>query len=267
MQRRLQDIGGCQLDYGRLGVVREGHFYRLEPRDFAVLRQLVENAPNVVSAKALIRAGWAGKVVGDNVLHQSIGRLRKVLADDARHARFIETLAKQGYRFLAPVAPRKDRPGGVIDVQPIAVLPFKDYSRPASDAYLVDGLCFEICHQFMSAGLQVIGLDLATQDRRRRLSDVEYALSLGAQSVLSGLLVVNGSRLRAHVVLSEAESGRQMWSAKHDYTDVDVLDIHTLLAAAVVQGISNAILLRKGPRASGIQQIAPQVDVRTHLVL
>ena len=80
MQRRLQDIGGCQLDYGRLGVVREGHFYRLEPRDFAVLRQLVENAPNVVSAKALIRAGWAGKVVGDNVLHQSIGRLRKVLA-------------------------------------------------------------------------------------------------------------------------------------------------------------------------------------------
>ena len=94
MQTRLQKIGECHLDLGRHGVVRDGELCHLEPRDFSVLKHLVDSAPNLVPTRALLRRGWRNKVVGDNVLHQSIGRLRRILGDNAKKPIYIQTLAK-----------------------------------------------------------------------------------------------------------------------------------------------------------------------------
>lgn len=65
---------------------------------------LARRAGQVVSRDELLGAVWPGVVVGDDALTQAIIKLRKALGDDARRPAYIETLAKRGYRLIAPVA-------------------------------------------------------------------------------------------------------------------------------------------------------------------
>jgi TolB-like protein/DNA-binding winged helix-turn-helix (wHTH) protein/Tfp pilus assembly protein PilF len=71
-----------------------------------VLVHLAQRAGQVVSRDELLSAVWPGVVVGDDALTQAVIKLRKALGDDARRPEYIETLAKRGYRLIAPVSPR-----------------------------------------------------------------------------------------------------------------------------------------------------------------
>jgi DNA-binding winged helix-turn-helix (wHTH) protein len=73
------------------------------PKSFVVLRHLVENAHRLVAKEELIRAVWPKTRVIDAALKVSIGEIRKVLGDSASEPKFIETVGKKGYRFIAPV--------------------------------------------------------------------------------------------------------------------------------------------------------------------
>ncbi len=68
-----------------------------------VLVLLAARAGEVVSREELLAAVWAGSVVGDDALTQAVIKLRRALGDDARTPAYIETIAKRGYRLVAPV--------------------------------------------------------------------------------------------------------------------------------------------------------------------
>jgi pimeloyl-ACP methyl ester carboxylesterase len=74
------------------------------PKTFAVLEHLVAHAGELVSKRQLLDAVWPGVFVGDGALKSCIRELRKVLGDDARAPRFVETAHRRGYRFVAPVS-------------------------------------------------------------------------------------------------------------------------------------------------------------------
>ncbi|MCK7460902.1 MAG: winged helix-turn-helix domain-containing protein [Sphingobacterium sp.] len=73
---------------------------------FVVLSMLLEHAGEVVTREELQRRLWPGDVFVDFEvnLNTLIARLREVLGDSAEHPRYIETLPKRGYRFLATVS-------------------------------------------------------------------------------------------------------------------------------------------------------------------
>ncbi len=75
----------------------------LTPKAFAVLSYLVDHAPRLVTHEELLDAVWPRAVVQPEVLSSHIRDLRGALGDDSRNPRFIETLARRGYRFIAPV--------------------------------------------------------------------------------------------------------------------------------------------------------------------
>jgi DNA-binding winged helix-turn-helix (wHTH) protein len=77
----------------------------LPPKAFALLRCLLTNPRKLVTKMALLEAVWPDSVVGDAVLKVGIGELRRALGDDRRAPRFIETVHRRGYRFLAAVGP------------------------------------------------------------------------------------------------------------------------------------------------------------------
>lgn len=84
--------------------VRKGeHLLELEPKAFRVLLHLVENRSRVVAKEELLNTVWSGSFVTENALTRVIGQLRKALGDDARQARYIETVPTVGYRFVASV--------------------------------------------------------------------------------------------------------------------------------------------------------------------
>lgn len=82
---------------------RDGPALRLEPKVVEVLGYLAARAGEVVPRKELLEALWPGLVVGDESLTQTVIKLRKALGDPAREARYVETIAKRGYRLIAPV--------------------------------------------------------------------------------------------------------------------------------------------------------------------
>jgi len=84
-------------------VVRNGTTSRLTPKAMEVLVCLAQHASEPVAKEELLRTVWSDAFVGDDVLKRSIAEIRRVLQDDAKEQRFIETIAKRGYRVIAPV--------------------------------------------------------------------------------------------------------------------------------------------------------------------
>jgi predicted ATPase/class 3 adenylate cyclase/DNA-binding winged helix-turn-helix (wHTH) protein len=75
----------------------------LRPKTFALLAYLVAHAGQLVTKEALLDAVWPETAVGDGVLKTSINELRKALGETAKVPRYIATVSRRGYRFLAPV--------------------------------------------------------------------------------------------------------------------------------------------------------------------
>ncbi len=76
---------------------------KLAPKALAVLRQLVQQAGQVVSKEELFQTVWADTVVSDAALTFCIQELRRALRDDAKEPRYIETVHRRGFRFIAPL--------------------------------------------------------------------------------------------------------------------------------------------------------------------
>ncbi|MBI3796650.1 MAG: AAA family ATPase [Deltaproteobacteria bacterium] len=87
------DLTNSQLWRGKRALV-------LTRQTFAVLRYLVEHAGQVVTKAELFDALWPGTAVSDGALTFCIVELRKALGDKAKKPKFIETMHRQGYRFL-----------------------------------------------------------------------------------------------------------------------------------------------------------------------
>src|ERR1700757_2123157 len=68
-----------------------------------VLLRLAEQAGEVVTKEQLIRRVWAETFVTEDVLTRSISELRKAFEDHARESTYIQTVARGGYRIVAPV--------------------------------------------------------------------------------------------------------------------------------------------------------------------
>lgn len=92
---RLDPDNGC-LWYGDEVVV-------LKPKTFAVLQYLVAHAGQLISKETLLDACWPETAVGDAVLKVCISELRKALRDMVKAPRFIATIHRRGYRFVAQV--------------------------------------------------------------------------------------------------------------------------------------------------------------------
>jgi len=84
-------------------VQRDGTTVRLEQKFMQVLVCLAGRPSEVISKDELIRTVWADTFVTDDVLTRAVSELRRILKDDAKQPHIIETVAKNGYRLIAPV--------------------------------------------------------------------------------------------------------------------------------------------------------------------
>lgn len=97
---RLDPANQCLLQKGSSGNdVR----IQLPPKAFSVLQLLIDNANRLVTHDELMEKVWPDVFVQPEVLASHIRDLRAALGDDARKPKFIETLARRGYRFIAKV--------------------------------------------------------------------------------------------------------------------------------------------------------------------
>lgn len=82
-------------------VVRDSEETRLEPRAAAVLEALIAGHGTVLRREALLDTCWPEATGSDEGLSQAVAQLRRALGDDPREPRYIGTVSKSGYRWLA----------------------------------------------------------------------------------------------------------------------------------------------------------------------
>jgi DNA-binding response OmpR family regulator len=98
-------LGDFVLDESNARLTRDGAPLELPPKAFAVLCLLARNAQRLVTKDELLDAVWGHRHVSESVLKTVINQLRTLLDDDPRAPKYIETLNRRGYRFVAQVAP------------------------------------------------------------------------------------------------------------------------------------------------------------------
>jgi len=104
---RLIRFGTFELDLRSAELQRQGRKVRLEGQPVQVLICLLENPGELVSREELHRKLWPADtfVNFEHGLNAAVKRLRQALNDSADNPRFVETLPRRGYRFIAPVQP------------------------------------------------------------------------------------------------------------------------------------------------------------------
>ncbi len=91
------------VDVENFRVRKNGQNVTLTPKGFDVLVFLLKNYGRVVEKQELFTNIWRGTFVGDNALTKIIKEIRHALGDSADQPRYIETIPKRGYRFIAEV--------------------------------------------------------------------------------------------------------------------------------------------------------------------
>jgi Tol biopolymer transport system component/DNA-binding winged helix-turn-helix (wHTH) protein len=99
----LLAFGDVRVDLAAERVWRGGELVELEPKAFEVLRHLLHNPDRLVSKQELFDTVWERTAVTDNALTRVVAQLRRAIGDDARDARYVETVPTRGYRFIAPI--------------------------------------------------------------------------------------------------------------------------------------------------------------------
>ena len=97
---------------------RDGTHLNLTPRVFSALVLFAAKPGQLLSKDALMLALWPGRVVEENNLSQVVSTLRRALGDDTQGSRYIQSVPRQGFRFVAEVTVLPDQEEVVAAVPP-----------------------------------------------------------------------------------------------------------------------------------------------------
>ena len=115
---------------------RDGTLLNLTPRVFGALLMFVENPGDLLTKDVLLLALWPGLVVEENNLSQVVSALRRALGDDTQGSRYIQTVPRQGFRFVAAVSVLTDEetPAAAAVEATAVLLPGAALTTPAQPA-------------------------------------------------------------------------------------------------------------------------------------
>ena len=97
-------FGPFTLDTGAYRLLRDNVAVPVSPKIIDLLLYLVGRPSALVGKEELFRALWPDVAVTDNALTQAVSELRQALGDDPSNPTYVQTVARRGYRFIAPVS-------------------------------------------------------------------------------------------------------------------------------------------------------------------
>src|SRR5579863_6121947 len=103
-------FGDVEVREREFSLTKAGEALPVEPKAFRVLLILLRNPQKLLPKDELLTAVWGDTAVSENSLARSIALLRRLLGDEARTPRFIETVATVGYRWLCKAVVSEEAP-------------------------------------------------------------------------------------------------------------------------------------------------------------
>ena len=228
-------FGPFVVDGGAYRLLRDGVNIPLSPKIIDLLLFLAARPSVLVSKDDLFRALWPDVAVTDNALTQAVSELRQALGDDPGSPKYVQTVARRGYRFISPVepivsaaaaaAPPVQDPA-VPPAPTVAVLDFENVSGDASLAWLSSGIAETVTNDLRAATMRIIDRYRVTEaiaHGGRELSALRRALAI--DRVVVGSFQRAGDRLRITARIVDAQSGECLADAKADGPLDQVFDL------------------------------------------
>ena len=234
----------------------------LTPKLLDLLFYLLDRPATLVTKEELLDGVWPDANVTDNALAQAISELREALGDSASAPTYIRTVARRGYRFIAPVDTQKVAPppaspgeGSATpgpDARAIAVIDFTNVTGDADVAWLSAGIA-----ETVSSDLAKLGHFRVVDRWRVRQTALlsggsmhDVGSALGVSLVATGSFQRAGSQLRIFARIVNLERGEAVAQAK---VDGQVTDVFTL-QDGIVRALAREMGLAVPPRAPGVHE-------------
>jgi TolB-like protein len=229
-------FGTFEVDLATGELWKSGRKLKLTGQPFSVLAILLERPGEVISREQFQRRLWPDTFVDvDHNLNTAINKIRETLGDSKEKPRFVETLSRRGYRFIAPIANadpqtkatdaaqhsgkrmKNSVAAGAEDGFWIALLPFKLSDADADLADAAMALIEEIVTGLSRFSyLRVISLSSSSQYAGKPVDVRAAGKELGARYVIEGSLRHAGPRVRITAQLVDCHSGAHLWAETYD---------------------------------------------------
>jgi TolB-like protein/DNA-binding winged helix-turn-helix (wHTH) protein/Tfp pilus assembly protein PilF len=145
---RILRFGSFEVDVVSGELRRQGLKVKLQDQPFRLLVLLLDRAGDVVTREKVRETLWPADtyVDFDHSLNTAVRKLREALGDSAEAPRYVETVARRGYRFIAPVAlPHAVQAAPLADAAAASILPSAVTGPSASARHLLIGAILVIC--------------------------------------------------------------------------------------------------------------------------
>ena len=265
--KHFYEFGPFRLDVAERLLLRDGESIPLTPKVFDTLLLLIENRGQRLEKQELLRKLWPDTFVDEGNLSQNISILRKALGDNTDEYRYIETIPKRGYRFVAEVAeseagrPSKTRrrmlvaaivaaviaavaflwarnhSGGkdASGVRSLAVLPL----RPLQPGVEENLLGLGIADGIITRVSRIDSLRVRPTGAVRKYLDhdgdpLETARELKVDAVLDGTFQRAGDRLRVSVNLLRAADAASVWAQTFDVPFTNCFEVQNEVSLQIV---------------------------------
>jgi len=206
----LLEFAGLELDRRAGELRRSGAPVHLAPQTWRLLLYLVDRAGELVSRDELREALWGDHDAADLeiALNHSITRLRRALGDNLEEPRFILTVPRRGYRFVAPVQRQT-----CSEPRALAVIPFENLNGRFEDEYLADSMTEVLLNELgRRRSIRVIPRQSVLHLKGSTLPLDELARELAADAFLEGALLRCDSHLKVTSELVATSPERHLWA-------------------------------------------------------
>jgi TolB-like protein len=261
----IQRFGAFELDLRSGELRKKGVRIRLQEQPFEVLTVLLQRPGEVVTREELRSAIWPADtfVDFDNSLNTAINKLREALGDSADSPRFIETLPRRGYRFIAPVngvkpvsASKQLATGKIM----LAVLPFDNLSGDREQEYFSDGLTEEMINQLGRLHPERLGVIARTSAMKYKHANKgidQIGSELGVDYVLEGGVRRAGEHLRITAQLIQVTDQTHLWAESYERDLRDALALQSEVALAIASEINVKLTPQQRTRLANTRPLIP----------
>ena len=281
---RVFRFGVFELDPGTGELRRSGVRIHVQDQPVRILEMLLERQGELVTREEIRARIWGDTFVDyDRALNTAIRKLRDALNDSAEAPRYIETIPKRGYRFIAPVvvdegtvdrqedeerdAPTRSISSVVVSIviamaitivailylrgpkptyESLAVLPFANLTGAAANEYIADGFTDSLISDLAHIPeLRVISRTSAMHYKNARKPLPEIAKELNVGALVEGSLMRFGDRARVEVKLIDASKDSLLWSQEYERGAGELEALQRDVAAAVASQLRSRIAASK----------------------
>ncbi len=227
---RIVRFGAFEFDLRSRELRKRGLRIKIHGQPLDILALLLERPGDLVTRTELREKLWPANSFGDfdHSLNAAVKRLRRALGDSPDKPRYVETLARRGYRFIAGVQVAHAANGSAAHalVQSLAVLPFLNAGGDPDTEYLSDGVTESIIGSLAErSGLHVMARSTVFRYKGKDIDPCAVGRRLNVDAVLTGRIEQRGNSLIICAELVDVFNGSRIWGERYHRNAEDIFTV------------------------------------------